>query len=251
MFSAIVMSMLIIGHRGASGHAPENTLPAFEKAIEMGADGVELDLWPNALGEPMVIHDDKLERTHRHKGRVTDMRVEDLAPLGIPRYQDVLDMAKGKLVVFTELKGDHEDKVAEAIHRAVAQDGWRYKALPVIGFDHAQLKRLKKAHPDILTGATFSRRMLEGLAPELHAPHMIATAKRLGASAINPDYNLVTPEIVAAAHEAGLAVNVWTVNHPVAMDKMIALGVDSIMTDYPDRLHAKLHPAEGEATDGE
>lgn len=243
MLTAIVLSALIIGHRGASGHAPENTLPAFEKAAEMGADGIELDLWPDVNGHPIVIHDEELGRTHKHKGKVTTMRADDLAVLGIPRYEDVLQLAKGRLIVFTELKGGHEDKVAEAIHRAVAEDGWSYDRLPVIGFDHDQLARLKEAHPALVTGATFSRKMLEHVPRKDHATFMVSKAARIGASAINPDHRLVMPEVVAKAHAAGLKVNVWTVNTPAAMDRALALGVDAIMTDYPDRLRAKVHRA--------
>ena len=241
MLSAIVLSALIIGHRGASGHLPENTLPAFAKAIEMGADGIELDVWPDVNGHPVVIHDEDLERTYRQKGKVTGMRVEDLSVLGVPRYEDVLELAKGKLIVFTELKGMHEDKVADAIHRAVSENGWSYDALPVIGFDHDQLERLKDANPAIVTGASFSRKMLEHIPRDKHAAFMVSKASSIHASAINPDYRLVTPEIVEKAHAAGLKVNVWTVNSPAAMDKLLALRVDAIMTDYPDRLHGKIH----------
>lgn len=243
LLSPIVMSLLIIGHRGASGHAPENTLPAFEKAIEMGADGIELDVWPAVDGTPMVIHDDALERTHGHQGRVSAMQAGELADLGIPRYEDVLALAKDRLVVFTELKGGHEDVVAGLIHRAVAQDGRTYGELPVIGFDHEQLRRLKKTHPAILTGATFSQRMLERVPAAQQAEYMITRAQDIGAAAINPQYHLVTAELVERAHAAGLQVNVWTVNTPGTMRKLIALGVDSIMTDYPDRLHRIVHEA--------
>lgn len=241
MLATIAMSLLIIGHRGASGHLPENTLPAFEKAYEMGADGVELDIWPSRSGTPMVIHDEDLKRTYHQRGKVVDMQDGDLAALGVPRYTDVLEMAKGKLLIFTELKGGEENRVAEAIHHAVEQDGWDYAALPVIGFDHAQLERLKKAHPQLLIGASFSRQMMDPVPQEARVPFMISRASSLGAVAINPDYRLVTPELVERAHDAGLKVNVWTVNSTAAMDKMIALGVDSIMTDFPDRLRTRLH----------
>lgn len=244
MLAAIAMSLLIIGHRGASGHAPENTLPAFEKAIEMGADGVELDLWPAADGTPVVIHDEELERTHRHNGKVTAMDVADLRGLDIPSYAQVLELAQGKLVVFTELKGPREDKVAEAIHHGVTEDGWSYAALPVISFNHAQLERLKRANPDIRIGASFSRKMLEHIPAAERINFMLTRARNMQAFAINPDYRLVTPELVERAHAAGLQVNVWTVNAPDAMHDLMAMGVDSIMTDYPDRLYSIVHGQE-------
>src|SRR5688500_10081849 len=140
MFAAVVMSTLIIGHRGASGHLPENTLPAFEKAIEMGADGIELDIWPDADGIPVIIHDETLSRTTKHEGRVTAMRAADFAPLGVPAYQQALDLAPGKIVIFTELKGECEENAGAMIEKAVADGKWRYEQLPVIGFDHDQLQ---------------------------------------------------------------------------------------------------------------
>lgn len=234
------MAPLIIGHRGASGYLPENTLAAFEKAIALGADGIELDIWPDASGEPMVIHDESLSRTTRHRGKVTAMPMADLIPLGIPSYRQVLGIAPGKMVVFTELKGQQENRVGEAIYDAAASGAWNYSQLPVIGFDHAQLARLKAVYPEIAIGLSFDKAMLKQVPS---ANHMIAKARELQAAAINPDYHLATKELVDAAHAAGLAVNVWTVNHPKAMQQMIALGVDAIMTDYPDRLHVLLQEA--------
>lgn len=236
MFAAVVMSTLIIGHRGASGYLPENTLPAFVKALEMGADGIELDIWPDADGLPMVIHDETLSRTTQQSGKVTAMRAADLVPLGIPTYQHALDIAPGKITIFTELKGACEEATGALIEKAVASGTWRYEQLPVIGFDHEQLRRMKALYPHILIGATFSRKMLENIPSAHHADHMVAQAQSIGASAINPDYRLVTSKLVEKAHATGLKVNVWTVNRPDDMEAMLALGVDAIMTDYPDIL---------------
>lgn len=237
MFAAVVMSTLIIGHRGASGHLPENTLPAFEKAIEMGADGIELDIWPDADGVPVVIHDETLSRTTQQEGKVTAMRAADFTPFGIPTYQQALDLAPGKMMIFTELKGECEKNAGAMIEKAVASGVWRHEQLPVIGFDHEQLRRIKTLYPHIRTGATFSRKMLESIPSSQHAAHMIAEARRIGASAINPDFRLTTSEVVEQTHAAGLKVNVWTVNKPADMQAMLALGVDAIMTDFPDILH--------------
>lgn len=236
-----MVSLMIVGHRGASGHAPENTLPAFEKAIELQAEGVELDIWPDKDGVPVVIHDDSLERTHHVKRLVSESTAAELKTHDIPSYEDVLALAKGKLVVFTELKGASEDAVGAIIDRKVAEEGWSYEQLPVIGFDHAQLKRLKAKHPQILTGATFSRKMLERIPRNAHADYMISAAKAIGATAINPDYRLITGEVVRQARKAGMKVNVWTVNTPRDIKTMIAFRVDAIMSDYPDRVAAELH----------
>lgn len=244
MLAAVVMSTLVIGHRGASGYLPENTLPAFEKAIEMGADGIELDVWPDADGVPVVIHDETLSRTTKQGGKVTASHAADLAPLGVPTYQKALDLAPGKIVIFTELKGECEKNIGAYIEKAVNDGAWRYEQLPVIGFDHEQLKRMKMLYPRIFTGATFSRKMLESVPTAQHAAHMIAEAQRIGARAINPDFRFTSREVVEQAHAAGLKVNVWTVNRPNDMNAMLALGVDAIMTDYPDILYQKLHPAE-------
>lgn len=238
---ALMVSLMIVGHRGASGHAPENTLPAFQKAIELQAHAVELDVWPDKDGVPVIIHDDSLERTHKVKLLASASSAEELQAHAVPTYEEVLALAKGKLVVFTELKGPAEDTVGDIIDHKVEKEGWTYAQLPVIGFDHAQLRRIKEKHPQILTGATFSRDMLEQIPRNAHADYMISAAKAIGASAINPDFRLITGEVVRQAHKAGLQVNVWTVNSPRDIKTMIAFGVDAIMSDYPDRVAAELH----------
>jgi glycerophosphoryl diester phosphodiesterase len=134
--------------------------------------------------------------------------------------------------------------VGQAIHDAVASGVWNYAQLPVIGFDHAQLARVKAAYPDIHIGVSFSKKMLEYVPADKHTPYMVAKASGMHAQAINPDYRLVTQELVESAHAAGLKVNVWTVNNSTAMRNMIALGVDAIMTDYPNRLYEILHGGE-------
>lgn len=241
MLSVILMSALIIGHRGASGHLPENTLPAFQKAIELNADGVELDIWPDAEGVPTVIHDEDLSRTTTHKGKVTSLRRADLEPLGVPSYQQVLDVAQGKLIVFTELKGKQEEHVGEAIVSAVESGKWSYAQLPVIGFNHQQLTTLKERFPALSIGLSYGKETLENIPAEQRDSYMIAKASAAHADAINPDYHFATPELVQKAHAAGLKVNVWTVNSETAMQQMLDAGVDSIMTDYPDRLYRLMH----------
>lgn len=238
---ALMVSLMIVGHRGASGHAPENTIPSFEKAIELRADAVELDIRSDKNGIPVVIHDASLERTSSVKRDVASFTVEELAKYHVPSYEQALDTAKSKLVVFTELKDASEDAVADIITRKVAEGGWSYDQLPVIGFDHEQLRRVKNRNPDIVTGASFSRSMLEQIPRDTHADYMISAAKSIGASAINPDYRLVNGEVVRRAHKAGLKVNVWTVNSPRDITTMIAYGVDAIMSDYPDRVYSRVH----------
>lgn len=238
---ALMVSLMIVGHRGASGHVPENTLPAFQKAIELRADAVELDIHSDKDGIPVVVHDDSLKRTAKRDVTVASLSAQELEKYDIPTYEQVLEMSKGKLIVFTELKGDSEDAVADIITQKVAEEGWTYEQLPVIGFDHEQLRRVKARNPDIITGATFSRSMLEQIPRDTHADYMISAAKAIGATAINPDYRLVNGEVVRKARKAGLKVNVWTVNSPRDITTMIAFGVDAIMSDYPDRVYSRLH----------
>lgn len=238
---ALMVSLMIVGHRGASGHAPENTLPAFQKAIELRADAVELDIHSDKHGIPVVVHDGNLKRTANRDVAVASLSAQELAEYSIPTYEQVLETAKDKLIVFTELKGDSEDAIADIITRKVAEEGWTYEQLPVIGFDHEQLRRVKARNPDILIGATFSRSMLEQIPRDTHADFMISAAKAMGAYAINPDFRLVNGDVVRKAHKAGLKVNVWTVNSPRDITTMIAFKVDAIMSDYPDRVYSRLH----------
>jgi glycerophosphoryl diester phosphodiesterase len=128
--------MLKIGHRGAKGYVAENTLASFQKAIELGADGIELDVHLCQSGEVVVIHDDTIERTTSGKGFVKDYSATELKAFGIPTLMSVFELVNKKCFINVELKTyETADKVAELIEQYVAEKDWKYEDFIVSSFE--------------------------------------------------------------------------------------------------------------------
>jgi glycerophosphoryl diester phosphodiesterase len=226
---------LNIGHRGASGTKPENTLAAFSHALTLGADGVELDVRRCGSGELVVIHDALLSRTAAAKGRVSQTPLGTLKSLKIkgggyiPTLEEALTAIGKQAYCFIELKKPDSAVEAALLVRRFVKQGWKADRLIVIGFEHKALTLALKAYPALQTGASFTRLSNAG----------VQKAKRLGAAYVIAKYDAVKPEHLALAHKLGLKVVVWTVNQPQSIARMCILGVDGIMTDYPERIKIK------------
>ncbi len=238
---------LVFAHRGARDVAPENTLAAFRAALEADADGIELDVMRCATGEIVVIHDDTLERTTNGAGPVAAMPLYALRELDagswfapqfagerVPLLQEVLDAFGGKLRINIEIKGRGlrddglEEEIAEMIRARDLAD-----TVLISSFNPMALWRMKRAAPEL-------RRAL------LYAPRMPLYLSRAWArplvqpQALHPEQSLVDREMLQTAHRQGYRVNVWTVNEPAEMRRLIALGVDGIITDHPAQLRQLL-----------
>jgi len=219
------MSFLCIGHRGASGHAPENTLKAFELAIDMGCPWIELDVYC-VDGELVVIHDDDVDRTTNGSGAVMALGFEALRRLDagdgerIPTLKEVLDLCDRRIGVNVELKGpDTALPVSELLNAAV-NDGWRQDQFLVSSFYH---KELARADPKFQRGALFHK-----------TADYVSVAQSLEAAAINLSQKLVNAAIVAEAHAQKLKVFVYTVNTRNEMQVLKDMGVDGVFTNFPD-----------------
>jgi glycerophosphoryl diester phosphodiesterase len=225
-------TLFCFGHRGARGHEPENTLRSVRKALELGADGIEVDVYV-VEDRLIVIHDDTLERTTNGAGRVAEKSFAYLRSLDagqgerIPVLEEVFDTVNRRAVINVELKGPGTAApVVRLIERYVGERGWRHEDFLVSAFDPAQIETAKRLLPEIPTGALIEK------AP----PDLAAFAERLGAWSLHPGTRCVTPELVADAHRRGLKVFVFTVNKPAEIAAMAALGADGVFTDYPDRV---------------
>jgi glycerophosphoryl diester phosphodiesterase len=236
---------LNIAHRGASAAAPQNTLAAFRKAIELGADGVELDVHLSADGAPVVMHNSCVDETTDGAGRIADKTLAELKELDaggkfslqfagerIPTLAEVFDALQGRLLVNVELKGLNLSSVGlEApVVEVVRRFGMEKKVL-FSSFNPFTLRRLRSLAPDIPAGLLCPRNLpiylrRAWLAP--FAPHQ----------ARHPHFALVDEQLVRWCRARKLRVNVWTVNEPAEMKRLIALGVDGIITDAPDVLGA-------------
>jgi glycerophosphoryl diester phosphodiesterase len=218
--------MMIVGHRGACGHAPENTLKSFAKAIELGCERVEFDIHLSQDGIPMVIHDSTLDRTTNGQGPVKGLPLTELKKLDagegepIPTLAEVIDFCKGKVEIQIELK-DHDCPLAVA---NLIKSRWGSKNIVVTSFDLPSLNQFSILMPDVPLG-------LLNKNPELD---MVAIALEQGHRWICPRFNVVTPELVLHAHSKGFLVYVYHVNDRGKAKELALWGVDAIGTDFPE-----------------
>jgi len=224
----------VYAHRGCTQGFAENTLDAFVEARRLGADGVELDVRLTADGALAVHHDAEIPGL----GVIADLGVADL-PAHVPLLADVLAVCDG-MVVNVEIKNapqdpgwDPTEAVAALTAAAIEEAGWADRVI-VSSFQAATLMAVQAADGRLALGALWGFAADPGPA--------LAEATSAGLRAVHPFVTSVTPELVARAHSAGLAVNVWTVNAPDDLRAMVDLGVDTVITD---RLRAALAAAGG------
>jgi len=233
--------ILNIAHRGASGHAPENTLVAFQKAVEMGAHMIELDVHLSLEQELVVIHDRLLQRTTGHRGSVGSAPLKVLKALDagswfnaryrgekIPTLEEVFALIDNRVRLNIEIKKglraypDLEKKLLDCL------EGNPQNEPPLLScFDESILQRLRKLDANIPIGYLFEKGA---------ADRVIRKALKLGAASVQGSARSVTEELIANAHSEGLKVYVYTVNEQEQMRHWIGLGVNGIFTNYPDRL---------------
>jgi glycerophosphoryl diester phosphodiesterase len=235
---------LCYAHRGARAYLPENTLPAFELAFALGADGIECDVQRSADGRLVIIHDATVNRTTNGIGPVASYSFAALRalnagrpmriPTQVPSLEETLDLvrARGGLLNL-EIKGasiPDSMATAEAVEPMLRTlDADMRARLLVSSFEHPALALLKERLPWLRVGALYGER-------EWRQQDLLAPALSLGAEAIHPGLSLVTPALVARAHEAGLRVNVWTANLRRTIRSLLFAGVDGIFSDYPERV---------------
>jgi glycerophosphoryl diester phosphodiesterase len=234
---------LVIGHRGASAVAPQNTLAAFRKAMELGADGVELDVQLSADGVPVVMHDFTVDRTTDGTGPVRSKTLAELKALDagstfspqfvgerIPTLSQVLAGLEGKLLVNVELKDfNPRGSGLEAPVVEVARKHAMEKRVLFSSFNPLALRRVKRLAPDIPAGLLYAEDLPIYLRRAWLAPFIPHEAR-------HPHFSMVTESLIKWCHGHGLRVNTWTVDDPAEMRRLIALGVDGILTNTPDVL---------------
>ena len=210
----------IIAHRGASAHAPEHTLAAYDLALQQGADMLELDVRATAAGELVIVHDTTLLRTAGNPTRVED--VPCAADAGLLTLEAVLARYGAVTRFLVELKDpepEWEGRVLVALGRARLHD-----RVVVQSFDHTALRRLHDAAPGLSLAALFG----EGAT----LPRDLGGVATF-ASGIAPWHHDVGPDLVAEARAHGLAVRPWTANAPRDIDRLLGLGVEGVITDVP------------------
>jgi len=224
--------LLCFAHRGASGHEPENTLSAVEKAIDLGADWIEVDVYA-VERELIVIHDERLDRTTNGTGLVMDTTLEYLRSLDagkgqrVPTLREVFDCVDRRAGINVELKGSETaGLVVSLINEYVTAWKWCSDQFIVSSFHRRELGKVKKLDPDIRIGIVIGG---------FHRPYKKFVTQFITYS-VHPRIDFVNADFVRSAHERGLKVFVYTVNHPEDIARMAAVGVDGIFTDFPERV---------------
>ena len=234
----------IFAHRGGRKWAPENTLAAFAKSLELGVDGIELDVQRCASGELVVIHDHQLSRTTTGAGLVQDATFAELSHLSaglsfgeafkeerIPLLSQVLDLIAGKMIINIELKNAPveypglEDDLLDVIKGYPTPEGLLFSS-----FDHHILQQLHRKAPSLNIAVLAACSFVD----------IDSYAAKLGAGYLNAAFDCLTAGAVSEAQAVGLEVNVWTVNTASDWSRAITLGVDGIITDDPEGLKAYL-----------
>jgi len=234
--------VLNMAHRGASGTFPENTLSAFRAAIDAKADMCELDVQLTRDGALVVIHDDTVERTTDGSGEVAELTLAELKLLDagakfkngavkgkgerIPTLDEVFDVTAGKCGLNIELKGGGcEHLVAQIMQAREA-----FNDSIVSSFNWEYLKKIQQLHFNIRIALLADDKPVD----------LMMNAVAMRAHAINPRWDMVTPDLCKAAHERNLKVYTWTVDADARMRALMEAGVDGIMTNYPERLRTVL-----------
>lgn len=230
---------LVWAHRGASGYAPENTLEAFQKAIDLKSDGIELDVQMTKDGKLVIIHDETVNRVSEAKGRVKDFTYKEIRKLNvnkkfpecgkavIPTLEEVYDLMKANdLMMNVEIKSsivfyeNIEEKVMELTKKMGLQERIIYSS-----FNHYSVMKLKKLDPSVRTGFLYEDGYLD--MPEYAARH--------GVEALHPAlYNLQYPNFLKDCKARNILVRPWTVNETEDMEMLCENGLDAMITNYPD-----------------
>lgn len=232
-------SPIIIAHRGASAYAPENTMSAFEKALEMGVGGIELDVHLTKDGHIVVIHDEKVDRTSNGSGWVKDMTLDELKQLDfgswfdkkfkdqrIPTLEQVMELLSGwDGLLNIEIKSDVV--IYQGIEQKLIDLVEKYNMVSKVimaSFNHYCLLEVQRISPEMKIGLLY----VAGLITPWEY------AQKLKADALHPLHYSVTPEMIENCKEYGIEVNPYTVNEPEHIKKVALAGVDGIITDVPD-----------------
>ncbi|KAA3618940.1 MAG: glycerophosphodiester phosphodiesterase [Calditrichaeota bacterium] len=228
---------LITAHRGASGTAPENTIASIDEAIFSGAHFSEIDVQETADGRIILLHDDDLRRTTNDSGAIWEKNFDQVKNLdagswfseeftgeSLPLLEAVIDQVRGKMKLNIELKvNGHDEKLAERVVRIIEQNNFVNQCI-VTSFDFDTVRETEVLNPKIKTGFIFSR-LPENI-------DIFAAETKI----FSIHKSLATAEFITKAHQKNKEIHVWTVNDSTEMERLISLGVDNIITNYPARL---------------
>lgn len=247
---------LIVGHRGASAHAPENTHAAFQMAIDAGAEGVEFDVRLAGDGVPVVIHDHNLLRTASRSQKISQMSSQELSHIDVgswfnktfprkareefaketvPTLKDVLKLLQDfRGLIYIELKaGETNSRELSAAVCDCVRESPQLAQMIVKSFKLGAIPDVRHLLPDVQTAALFAPEIMTYLR---RREHIIALAQEFGAHQLSVHYSLVTPTLCNLAAAAGMPLTVWTVDDPRWLGRRKNLNIRAVITNDPTRL---------------
>lgn len=232
-----------VAHRGATGYAPENTIAAFDKGVEMKADYIEIDVQRSKDGELVIIHDNTVDRTTDGTGYVRDLTFEQIRSLDagswkgeqftgekIPTFDEILDRYHGKVGILIELKSPElypgiEEQVAQKLIEQNLDKPQNEKII-IQSFNFESMKLTNSLLPKVPIGVLTSNRA--------HTTEQALKEFATYADYFNPSYGIVSKELVDQVHSLGMKIQSWTVRSHEAAQFLLDMNVDGIITDYPD-----------------
>lgn len=224
---------LVIGHRGAMGHETENTLASIQKAVDLGVDMIEIDVFKIKSGEIMVFHDVDVERLTDGTGKIETFEFKELRKLmvegehQIPTLQEVIDVMDTKAALNIELKGAGTSAdVAAIMNTNMEQNGWALDSFIISSFNWDELKAMRAINNKVAIAVLTEENPIDA----------IPIGKELNAVAINPHFKDLNIEVANTIRDAGFKIYTWTVNELTDINTMKRIGVDGIITNFPERV---------------
>ena len=227
-------SILNIGHRGAKGHVAENTIASIKKAIELGADGIEIDVFRCLTGEIVLFHDKTLDNLSNGTGYIEEKSLSELKELNIlgskhsiPTLEEVIKSIGKEVFLNIELKGPDTSKGSlEMVNKYVKSGKIKLSNILFSSFNWNELVKLRNLDSDVKIALITGEDPLEAISPALS----------LNAIAINPNYKKLNKDNVQKIFSSGLKIYTWTVNNKLDILKVKSLKVNGIITDFPERI---------------
>ena len=233
--------MKIFAHRGASGYAPENTLIAIKQAIEMKVDGIEIDIQLTRDGRIVLMHDWKVDRTTTGRGYVYELDFDYIRTLDagqwftkdfigevVPTLEEVLDILPQDMMLNIEIKDTarHHSKIEEKLLEVLKKYPDKFENIIVSSFHHDKIKKLQELEPKLKLALLTNSEFIE--------IEKYLSTNDLSSYSYHPEINHVSKEDIEKLHAKGIKIFVWTANKEEDLNYLVKLGVDGVISDYPD-----------------
>ena len=227
--------MLKIGHRGACGYVAENTIESIDKAIELGVDGIEIDVFKCKSGELVLFHDQTLSNLVGRPERIEKLTLEELSEClinhkySIPTLKKVLEKFTTPLFINIELKGvDTAVSTSNMLNEFISKEKWQESSFIISSFQWKELEKLREVNKTIAIGVLIDRKKTINDAIEF--------ANAINAQAIHPYFTLLNKKNVKKIKNNNFKIFTWTVNNKKDIEYIRMLNIDGIISSFPDRI---------------